>query len=308
MENISAVLSIILPILVTLSLGFYARQKSFIQDSVIDGIKKLVMHFMLPAVLLNAFYKNDFSSTLVVIALCMFGCCIAGCFFGKLLSPFFKSSGQMLPFLTSGFEAGMMGYGLYAMLYTTSETYNFALVDLGQVVFVFTVYMALLNKQKNVSGAETFKSMITSPVFLSIAIGVVLSATKLGPMLFHSAFGPVIDSILGYISAPTGVLMLFVVGYQLILNKASLKAAFLTTAIRSLLMLGLGAFCIYILQLFIQMEPPLFWAVILMFTLPPPFVLPIFSDNENQSGYVATTLSLSTLLSILFFVVITILR
>ena len=308
MSNVASVLKVVLPILTALGLGVYSRHRGLIGASVIDGIKTLVMQFMLPAVLLGAFYKNVFSAPLVIIALSMFVTCLLGWGIGAIAGRFFTGGGQMLPFLTTGFEAGMMGYGLYAMLYPAAQAYNFALVDLGQVVFVFTVYMALLNRQKNISIQETLKGMLASKVFLAIAIGVLLSATKIGPAIAGSDAGNVIDAVLNYVSAPTGVLMLFVVGYQLEFDRLSVKSACITTLIRSAIMLVLGTICLYVLKLFIPMDASLFWAVVLMFTLPAPFVLPIFSHDEAQAGYVATSLSLGTLLSVALFIIISIVR
>ena len=308
MSNIANVLQVVLPIIAALGLGVYSKRRKLIGESVIDGIKTLVMQFMLPAVLLGAFYKNVFSAKLVILALCMFGVCLIGWGCGAVIGRFFTGGGQMLPFLTTGFEAGMMGYGLYAMLYPASEAYNFALVDLGQVVFVFTVYMALLNRQKNISIGQTLKGMMTSKVFLAIAIGVILSAAKIGPVIAQSDAGAVIDSVLNYISAPTGVLMLFVVGYQLVFDRSSVKSALVTTLIRSAIMLVLGSLCLLTLRALIPMEAPLTWAVILMFTLPAPFVLPIFSHDEAQAGYIATSLSLGTLLSVALFIIISVVR
>ena len=302
------VISVVLPVLAALALGWYSRRKRIIDDGAIDGIKALVMRFMLPAVLFGAFYKTEFSGDLLVVAACMFGSCLAGLGFGMLISRMYKGGGKILPFLTCGFEAGMMGYGLYAMLFSASETHNFAMVDLGQVLFVFTVYTALLNKQKEISTKETLISMVTSPVFIAIAAGVALSASGLGALIQKSAAGASIETVLGYIGAPTGVLMIFVVGYQLTLSKSSMKAALITVGVRTLIMAGLCAASLFVIGQFLSLEPPLFWAIVLMFTLPAPFVLPIFSGDKEQKGYIATTLSVGTILSVVYFAAISILR
>ena len=308
MEKLTNVFSIVLPVLAGLLLGWYTRRKSIVGDSVIEGIKTLVMRFMLPAVLLNSFYKTQFNQQLILIALCMFVCCLLGLGLGQLLSRLYAGGGRMLPFLTCGYEAGMMGYGLYAMLFPASETHNFAIVDLGQVLFVFTVYSALLNRQKGVSTKETLQAMVTSPVFLAITIGVALSASGLGGLIHQSWAGASVDAVLGYIGAPTGMLMIFVVGYQLVLSKASIKAALATVALRTLVMIALCAATLLILNQLTAVSNALFWALILMFTLPAPFVLPIFSGDEAQKGYIATTLSVGTLFSIGYFAIISFIR
>ena len=45
-------------------------------------------------------------------------------------------------------------------------------------------------------------------------------------------------------------------------------------------------------------------AVYLMFMLPPPFVLPVFAKNNEQQVFIASVLSLSTLVSILGFIIL----
>ena len=308
MEKLAGVLTVVLPVLAVLALGIFSRKKHILNEGAIEGIKALVMSFMLPAVLLGAFYKAELTVDSLVITLCMFICCLISLGIGALLGKAFHTGGNLLPFLTSGFEAGMMGYGLYAMLFSAQETHNFAMVDLGQVLFVFTVYSALLNKQKGVSTGETLKSMVTSPVFIAIVAGVALSACGIGAIIQKSAAAAPVEAVLSYISAPTGTLMIFVVGYQLTWSKGSIRAVLFAAVSRIVIMAGLCLGCLYVLGKFLTIQPPLFWAIILMFTLPAPFVLPIFSDDDKQKGYVAATLSLGTILSIVFFAVISFLQ
>ena len=309
LEKLSSVFAIVLPILVALALGWFSQRKRLVDAHTVDGLKTLVVRFMLPAVLFRAFYQMEFSGKLALIAACMFLCCLAGLGLGVLLLKFGQKKEGLLPFLTCGFEAGMMGYGLYTMLFSTAETYNFAMMDLGQVLFVFTVYSALLNRKKGITGKQTLLSMVTSPVFVAIVAGAVVSISGLGVLIQRSMAGAAVDAALSYIGTPTGVLMIFVVGYQLTWSKQSLKSALFAVAVRTVIMAVLcGVSLLALKWIFVTVEPPLFWATVLMFTLPAPFVLPIFSGDEEQKGYVATALSIGTLLSIVLFALISALQ
>lgn len=308
MQDFFDVLAIIAPILVALILGFAVRKYGILTQEGIDGLKALVMNFALPAVLFGAFYNADFGVQNVIVAAVIFACCIAGLLFGKLLVRIFHIRRELLPFLTTGFEAGMMGYGLYMMLFSEGRIANFAMVDLGQVLFVFTIYMALLNMRKGVSGKETLRSMLKSPIFLSIVAGVIVGVTGLGRMLALSPAGETVDTVLSYIGAPTGVLMLFVVGYGLRFTREELKGAFQAALCRLLIMAGLCAAALFVLNLLIPLSAELYWAVVLMFTLPAPFVLPVFADKKEDAGYVSTGLSIYALISVALFTCIVILR
>jgi len=308
MQDFFDILVIILPILAALVLGFVAKQKNILAQSGIDGLKALVMNFALPAVLFGAFYDADFGVENMIVAAVMFLCCGAGLLLGKLAVKLFRIRRDLLPFLTSGFEAGMMGYGLYTMLFSEQQVASFAMVDLGQVLFVFTVYMALLNMRKGITGRETMVSMVKSPIFLAIVAGAVVGATGLGSMIQFSPAGGAIDGVLSYIGAPTGVLMLFVVGYGLSFAQGEFKGALQAAACRLLIMAGLCAATLFVLNLLIPLSVELFWAVVLMFALPAPFVLPVFADKKEDEGYISTSLSIYALISIALFTGIVILK
>ena len=308
MIRVFSLLEIILPILFAFTLGYLFKKKALINEGAIEGIKTLVMSFMLPCVVFNAFYKTEFSPRLLIIAVAMFVVCLAGFGLGSVFSRLKSTNFPMMPFLTTGFEAGMMGFGLYAMLFNGVGVYNFALVDLGQVLFIFTIYMALLNRKKAVSASATIKKMFTTPVFIAILSGIIVSTSGLGNLITKNPIGSPINSILNYLSAPTGVLMIFVVGYQLVLEKSCLKSALITITLRTVIMGILCSVLLIFLKGIIDLEEPLFWAIILMFSLPAPFVLPIFSGDKEQKGYIATSLSLGTILSLIFFTIITLVK
>ena len=65
--------------------------------------------------------------------------------------------------------------------------------------------------------------------------------------------------------------------------------------------LGLGA-----AVLFRLLWPEQDWsrAVILMFLLPPPYVLPVFSTDEDQRVYLSSVLSVSTLITLAGFILL----
>ena len=49
MQNFSSILKIVLPLIVSLAIGFYARKRAIFSAEVIEGMKTFVMKFALPA-------------------------------------------------------------------------------------------------------------------------------------------------------------------------------------------------------------------------------------------------------------------
>lgn len=301
MERFFEVLRVVLPIVAALALGWVSRRRAWVSEQGIAGLKALVMHICLPATLLQAFYTIRIDRTFLLLTATVMLCCLAALFLGRAGARVLGLHNPLVPFLCTGFEAGMMGYGLYIMRFGVGQVATFAMVDLGQVLFVFTVYMAMLHRQQGVSGRQTLLDMVRSPVFLAICAGLLLAATGLGRSLAGSPAGPAIDTLLTYLAAPTGMVMIFVVGYGLVWNGQVARQAVIIAGLRAVIVAALCAVSLWVLSHLIVMDAPLRWAYVLLFTLPAPFVLPVFTDAEDPT--VSVHLSLYALLSIAAFAV-----
>ena len=139
MNRIIEVLQTVLPVAVMLLIGILCRKKNLMSREGINALKSVVVNITLPAVLLHAFASTTYSFMDVVIPVVMFLLCLAAWALGKLSGRLLGLSSRFVPYLTTGFEAGMLGYALFHMLYGAGRTAEFARIDLGQVLFVFTL-------------------------------------------------------------------------------------------------------------------------------------------------------------------------
>lgn len=296
------IIKTVLPVLVMLAIGIIARRRGLIARQGVDALKDVVVNITLPAVLLNAFASTSYTLMDVVIPLMMFGVCLAAWALGKAAARLLRLPSRFVPFLTTGFEAGMLGYALFNMLYGSARTAEFARIDLGQVLFVFTAYKLLLGLEgrEKASLGALMKEMALSPIILAIAAGVLLGATGLYRALEPSGAAGVISACAEFVAAPTSALILLAIGYDLVLGDipwaSTLKVVGVRLAIMLALRLAMGA----ALGL-LWPESGLTAALNVMFILPPPFVLPVFADDADQRVYVSSALSVSTLAAILGF-------
>lgn len=300
------VLNTVLPVLLTLALGAFARKKQIIPPQGAASLKLIVSNFTLPAVVFGAFYNAHYDVSIFVFALVMLLCCSLGLLLGKLAVKLLRIGQPLLPFLTSGFEVGMMGYALYTMLFGAEHLTSMAIADLGQVVFVFSVYMSLLNAQSGMGKKETIRAMLYSPPFWGIFSGLVIGVTGLGALIANSAAGSVLESVLSFLGAPTGYAILFAIGYEIRISRSNLKDALIAAISRLVIMAGLSLLALTLVNLFIPVDVYLKYALLLVFLLPAPFMLPIFVKDPVQSSYASTCLSLYTLISIGLFAVLTV--
>lgn len=289
-----------------LILGALFRRKKIISGQGIADIKSVIFNICLPAVIFNAFYTASYDRGTIVILPVIFLACLSALLVGMLLNKLFKKSPKSMPFLLTGMESGMLGYTLYGLLFGVQNTGNFAIIDFGHEIFIFTVFMTMLNI-KSGDQTYTFKKaaagMLKSPPFIAIIAGLAVGASGAGAALNASAAGGVMTSAISFISAPISALILLVIGFGIEFSRANVKAALKTISIRIALYAALCTAVYFILAALVPMSGQMKWAVILLFILPPPFVLPIFVKKAEEQQYIATSLSLYTLLSICAFAV-----
>ena len=305
MSRIVEVLQTVLPVMVMLLIGMLCRSRKLISREGINALKSVVVNIALPAVLVNAFATTRYTLMDVAVPLMMFAVCFAAWALGSLAGPRLGMTSRFVPFLTTGFEAGMLGYALFNMLYGSARTAEFARVDLGQVLFVFTLYKILLGLDgpQKASPAQLFREMALSPIILAIAAGVLLGATGLYRALEPSGVSGVLTACTDFISAPTSAIILLTIGYDLVLSDVPWASTGKVVALRFAIMMILRLALIGLLRL-LWPGAGLTAALNVMFILPPPFVLPVFADDANQRVYVSSALSVSTLVAIAGFAVL----
>ena len=298
------VLRTILPVVVMLFIGIVCRRTGLISREGIGAMKNVVVNIALPAVLLNAFATTSYTFMDVVVPLLMFGVCLVAWALGKAGGKALHMPSRFVPFLTTGFEAGMLGYALFNMLYGADRTAEFARIDLGQVLFVFTLYKVLLAMDGNERAdvGQLVREMALSPIIIAIVAGVLLGATGLYRALEPSGVSGVLDACTAFVSAPTSAIILLTIGYDLVLDDIPWAQTVKVVALRLVIMLALRTALVALLG-WIWPEANLTAAINVMFILPPPFVLPVFADDADQRTYVSSALSVSTLVAIAGFAV-----
>ena len=138
-----SILRMVLPVLCTFGLGYLLKRIHLFGGDGLKVLKAVVGNVTLPAVLFNAFLTAEYSGKIALTFGVVFLSCGLGLLAGFALRPLVKPYGKFLPFLTTNFEGGMMGYALFGLLYA-GQTKIFAMVDIGQTVFAFTVFLSTL--------------------------------------------------------------------------------------------------------------------------------------------------------------------
>lgn len=286
-----------LPVFVALALGWLCRKRKLLNREGVQSLKNVAVNLTLPAVLLSSFATADYTPGRLMIPLMMFCLCVGALALGFLLKRLLRIPSRLFPFFMTGFEAGMLGYGLFALLYP-GDGPEFAILDLGQVLFVFTVYKALLGGRG--SARMVLRDAVTSPVLWAILLGVLLGATGLFRAMEPCGAADIVEAVTNFIAAPTSCLILITIGYDLEMKGVPWKRVLLHTGLRAAVMaLIYGAFLLAgNLMPAARVHPG---ALLLMVSLPAPYVLPVFTDAADERVETSSTLSFMTLLSLAVF-------
>ena len=299
----------VLPVILLLLLGATLNKIKFLRPETVGELKKLVVNVTLPAVLFLAFARATLELNYLLIVVIVFSLCVLALLLGRWIQPLTGIQAPYFPSLLTGFEAGMMGYAIFSSVYGAENVYKFAVVDLGQVTFVFFVLVPLLERLS--SGPKPFAATVANffrtPVILGILGGII--ANRIGLLALLSSW-PVSASLvttLEIIAGLTTPLVAIVIGYEMRLKAGDLARPAGTIGLRLLYWVPLGVLlCVLVVGRVLRLDAVFQAAVMTMFILPPPFVIPLFmrSASEGERTYVVNTLSLATLVTLFAFALV----
>lgn len=299
METLIRVLETALPVFIVLAIGMLCRTKNILTREGVSQLKSVAVNIALPTVLVSSFATAEYSAESIAIPLVIYALCVLALVLGFILTKVLKQ-GKLTPYLCTGFEAGMLGYGLFALLFKNEPNSHFAIIDLGQVLFVFTLYKILLSGKAGIK--NVLREALTSPVLWAIIVGLIIGATGLYDALKPSGVSGIFDSITSFIAAPTSVLILISIGYDLVPSEIRWKKTAVIVLMRVVIMAALLGVAMLVNR-FLLGGAMHTGALVLMFILPPPYVLPVFADAGDERANISSALSVITLLSIALFAV-----
>jgi predicted permease len=308
MGEIIAILVRLMPVVLLIVLGIILHKVDFLRAETVNDLKKIVINLTLPSMLVLAFLGTDIELKYLVIALAVFLASAAGFGLGFLYKRLLRTGNRYFPTVFTSFETGMIGYALYVTAFGAENTFNLAIADLGNILFVFIVVVNFLShlggETKGVR--ESVSSFARSPIIISVVLGSLVSLS--GGREFFQTF-PVtaaLVSTMGILSQVTVPVIALAIGYEIRLDVRNLLKPVGVSLLRIVTMFLLA----YVLNTFLMgpvlgMDRNFQMALYTMFLLPPAFVVPIFVKEESEDvNFVLNVLSVHIILSMAAFVLL----
>ena len=300
MDKLISVISTALPVFLALAMGMMCRSKGFLTRDGVDTLKKVIVNLTLPFVLFNSFATAEYTMSALILPVIIFITCTIMLALGFAWVKVSKSGSKVAPFLASGFEAGMLGFSLFALLFPDESASKFAMLVLGQEIFVFTLYKMLLTGKT--SPKAIINDFLTSPTLIAVILGLIVGASGLYDCFRSWGVSTIIESVTSFISAPTGTIILFAVGFDLVLKEINWKKTGNMVAMRLVIaavMLGV----LILLNRTVLGGMIFEGAAVMLFILPSPFIIPIFTDAAEERVQISSALSALTLITMILFAV-----
>lgn len=304
-----SILPKVIPVLVLLFLGYIMKLKDFISAKAITEMKQLVVNISLPAVLFLAFLDVNFKAEYFLVILAVFMANIIMLIIANTLAGAFNIKDPYFPLLFTGFEVGMLGIPLFGAIYGMENVKYMGIVDIGQELYVWFVLLGLIYSIR--SGKRNYKKIfqpfISSPVIIAIILGIFVNSTGLVSFLSSSKIYISLIKSIEMIAGLTVPLILIIIGYEIDFNLGKLNLPLKIISLRLIIFLPLALIINkYVFTEVLNMDKMYNIALISMFILPPPFIIPLFVERDNDNTYIFNTLSLGTVVSIIVYILITI--
>jgi predicted permease len=298
-----------LPVIFLVGLGIFFRRARFLQPGSISDFKALVVNVTLPLVLFKAFGTMQFEPRFLLIVGFVFAACTLVMLAAARLQFLPGLTSRYSSYLMAGFEAGMLVYAIFGSTYGEANIPRFAVIDLGQVLFVFFILVTRLEagQSRRLSAGETLRQFFKTPVIIAILAGILANLSGAYRLLAGWDLTASVLNTAAILAALTMPLVAIVIGYELSFKAGSLARPLQTVALRLGVWVVLAlSFNILVIRGLLGLDPVFEAAVMLMAVLPAPFVIPLYlrQGEGEERDYIVNTLSLGTVAALAGVVIV----
>lgn len=292
----------LLPVFFLLTIGFVAKEKELFKETIIDGLKTLIINIALPAVLFDAFSKAELQFSYIFLFLMVFIFCSLLYLIGHILHKYFPETftrNYTAGYFT-GFEFGMIGVGLFGAIWGMDKLPVIMLIGFGHELFIWFFYVPLISikKNKRFSLSETLQQFLNSPIIIAIILGFLVNLSGIYPIIEGTSIGVSFLATIEFLKPLTSPLILIVIGYTMVFQKRNLREMMLYILTRFPLVLGLGTIVLFEIRSLIPDLDSLFTQAFYAFILlPPPYILPLYIQEKKETIFFTQLLLYSTIVS-----------
>jgi len=292
----------VIVLFIIMMVGFYAKKKNFLNNTVDKGLSELLINITLPFMIVTSFnikYQAEMVNNAQKILIYSFIIHIGLIFIGKLLFfKFPKDKQQVFRFITIFCNVGFMGYPVLESIYGGIGVFYAAIFNIPFNILVWTVGVMLF------TGEKDFKSMrkaVANPALIAVFIGLILFA-------FSISLPIPIETSLKLVGSTTTPISMLIIGSMLaemqFKNIFSDLSIYYATAVRLLLV----PMIVYVVLKLLKVDTFLLNICVILQAMPAAVMAPIIAEKyggdsllASQCVFITTIVSVITIPIVILF-------
>lgn len=300
----------LIPVLLMMLIGWVIRKKKMLSIEAMTGLKTIVFNVALPCILFLSFAQTVLETSYIAVVIIVFLMCAAlygsGTILKNKIPDVFGSI--FTPWLMAGFEFGMIGIGLFTALWGVENLAILMLIGLGHEFFAWFICIPYIN-YKN-SGKFVIKSVIKNffqtPAIIGIFGGLAINFSGIYGFIESFFWGEALFSAMKSVSNMAVPLILIIVGYSLVLERANARKMITYIVTKLSLVMIIGTAALILIKTIAGPIDPLFNIAFYSFLiLPPSYLVPVLvKSDEEERHFFSQTVVYYTILSFVGYVVL----
>ncbi|MDO4649469.1 MAG: AEC family transporter [Eubacteriales bacterium] len=304
------VITAIIPVVVLIGIGIFCKQSGLVSARGMADVKTIIANIMLPVTLFHALGNANYDKDTIRIVILFLLVEIAAMLVGYPLKRLIKNeNSKFLPILLTTAENGMLGYPLYIILCGQENLGYMATIDIAVTAFGFSVWSSVISQIDSgdkISGKSIFLSAIKNPCLWGVVLGVAAGVSGAMNWLMTSPINALYNSTESLIVAPISTMILIALGYDLVFDKERIMDVIPAVAIRYIVQIVLLLIVWQLIGKSVAYEMQT--AILLFFFLPVAFSSQVYVSQENSRSFIASFVSLYSVISIFAFAVLLVVR
>lgn len=226
LSNIIFSLSVVLPMTLTIAIGYFLKRINFISDAFLKDAKRFCFYVLLPVNLFKSLYDSDIQE--IPVKLIMFSVigviiiCVLSCFISKNILGNDDRTGVVAHgMFRSNFS--YIGLPLASQMFTEANLVSETLLDVSLVTMfaiplsnvLSTIVLSIFSKEKTNNLKKMIYKIITNPCIIGIFVGVVVVGIRylfnIEPFFIKNNIN-FLYKVIGYIASMATPFSLIVVG------------------------------------------------------------------------------------------------
>ncbi|MFL8888044.1 AEC family transporter [Helcococcus kunzii] len=281
-------LNTLMPVFFMLILGYISKRKGWISEEQKNGANALVFNILFPIMIFNLMAGAKFDASKIGIILYVLIVFIVEFAIGKIVTPKLTPKySHFASYLITVVEGGNVSLPLYLSIVGISS--NTVIYDIAGVTMCFIIFPFIVSKEASTTSdkGEMLKKIFSNTFVIAVLLGLLLNITGIYEKLLLSSFGKMISSTLSQAMQPIIPTILFILGYNLTIDKTSLQPILKLIGLKTILstLVILGFFIFFPTQM---SDPTYMIAPIIYFMSPTGFGLisiiePLYKSKEDES-------------------------